>query len=280
MAPQPMTAAVLAAQKAWALRTGCEVDPAGYLPDYGSNLCVPLSPAAKAAFERGSGSELLDGKARAAKMRALHSSSALAVNVFDFWNGRDLGRVLAALGVEGRATGLSFEEKLRTGAGGSPPNLDVVIRLDDGRLVGVESKFTEWMTPKKSMAASLAPYVDKDEASYWSRAGLPASHRLVLAMRAGKEKFRHLDVPQLLKHALGLHRASEPGWYLGYLYFDAPGKAQEAHAEEIARFEGAVGDELRFRASSYQAFVASLGPAGDEAEADYLGYLADRYFGG
>jgi hypothetical protein len=278
MTPPPDLAAVLTVQRAWAARQGLAFDARGYLVEVRSNLRDALSPDTEAALNRGSGSELRDQPGRAAKMRALHSSSALAVNVFDFWSARDLDRVLAALGVEGRGTGLSFEEKLPTGARGTPPHLDVVIRLEDGRLVGVESKFTEWMTAKRDIAASLAPYVD-GEASSWSRVGLHASHRLVTAVRAGSETFLHLDVPQLLKHALGLHRAASSGWYLRYVYFDAPGAARRAHASEIARFERAVGDELRFRALSYQEFVASLGPARGESEAAYLGYLRHRYVG-
>jgi hypothetical protein len=159
MTPPPDLAAVLTVQRSWAARQGLAVDARGYLVDVRSNLRDALSPDTEAALNRGSGSELRDQPGRAAKMRALHSSSALAVNVFDFWSARDLDRVLAALGVQGRGTGLSFDEKLPTGARGTPPHLDVVIRLEDSRLVGVESKFTEWMTAKRDIAASLAPYV-------------------------------------------------------------------------------------------------------------------------
>jgi hypothetical protein len=277
MTQPPDLSAVLTAQRAWATRRGLTVDDRGYLVDVRSNLRDALSPDTEAALRRGSGSELRDQPERAAKMRALHSSSALAVNVFDFWSARDLDRVLEALCVEGWGTELSFEEKLPTGAGGTPPHVDVVIRLGDGRLVGVESKFTEWMAPKRDRAASLAPYVD-DDASYWSRAGLHASDRLVRAMVAGEQEFQYLDVPQLLKHALGLQRASNPGWCLRYVYFDAPIPARDTQRAEISRFEQAVGPELRFRAVTYQTLLTALGPARDDAEAAYFGYLADRYF--
>ena len=271
-------AGVRNAQRAWAARSGLTPDEKDYLPDVASNLRAPLSAAAEQAFRDGDGAEFDDQDGRAAKMRSLISSSALAANVFDHWSGRDdLSPLLAALGAEGRATDIRFEEKLPTGARGNPPNLDVVLSLEDGRLVGIESKFTEWMTPKGDLAAKLTPYLGKD-ASYWSRAGLPASDRLAREMTDGRSTFAYLDVPQLLKHALGLARKSAPGWLLRYVYFDAPGLvAGEAHAREIAQFEAAVGDELSFRAVSYQRLLAAVAtPAAADDEA-YHRYLADRY---
>ena len=278
--------AVLTSQRVWAGKQGLPVSARGYLSHFRANLRQPLSLATEAALRAGSGSELEDRPARAsnplapAKMRALHSSSALAVNVFDFWVGRDLTRVLAALHVDGKATTLGFEAKLPTGARGIPPNVDVVIGLAGNGLVGVESKFTEWMTPKGDMVGKLAPYVDsKNAASYWSRANLNACHRLAMAISARTAIFRHLDVAQLLKHALGIKRAVNGDWFLRYLYFDANGAAAKSHEGEISAFTQAVGDELRFDAIRYQDFLASLGPPLDAGEADYFAYNNERYFG-
>lgn len=267
---------MLLRQQAWASNRRLSVDEQGYVANVAENFFAPLSPTTRRAFEGGSGCELVDGDDRPAKMRALHSSSALAVNVFDFWTGRDVGNILCALGIEGSACGFTFEEKLPTGAPGMPPNLDLVIPLSDGRLIGVESKFTEWITPKRGMVSSLDPYVDRD-ASYWSRAGLPACDEVVGRIRSGHETYDHLDVPQLLKHALGLARAAKGGWFLRYLYLDAPGPEAVVHRVELGRFEAAVGHELGFAAISYQEFVAKLAPPADELEARYLEYLQDRY---
>lgn len=211
-------------------------------------------------------------------MRSLISSSALAANVFDYWSERDLAPILRALGVDGRATELRFERKLPTGARGKSPNLDVVLTLDDGRLIGIESKFTEWITPKTGMTTSLAPYIS-DEGSRWSQARLAAAARLARAVHDGEEKYFHLDVPQLLKHALGLAKASTTGWALHYLYFDGQGEVAERHAEEIERFTLAVGAELTFAARSYQSLVDSLGEAAPNEHAEYIAYLRDRYMG-
>lgn len=266
----------MAAQRAWAERSGLQADARGYLPSVQSNLRQGLTPEARAAFEAGDGAEMDDGEGRPAKMRSLISSSALAANVFDYWSGRDLAPLLQALGVDGRAADLHFERKLPTGARGKAPNLDIVLTLDDGRLVGIESKFTEWMTPKTGMPASLAPYFRDDE-SPWARAGLPAADRLARAVHDGHSQFQHLDVPQLLKHALGLGRASPPGWTLRYLYFDGVGPTAAEHAREIDCFASAVGAELGFAAMSYQSFAVALAGAGWPAP-EYTTYLRDRYF--
>ena len=155
-------------------------------------------------------------------------------------------------------------------------NLDVVLTLADGRLVGIESKFTEWMSVTAGMPARLAPYLGERD-SFWSRAGLPAADRLARAVHEDCEAFRYLDVPQLLKHALGLARASAPGWALRYLYTEGSGATAEEHAREAVRFADAVAAELAFAAMSYQSFVPALTGAGDAAP-EYGAYLRDRYF--
>src|SRR5688500_7991905 len=88
--------AVLAQQRAWAMGQGLDIDSASYLNTVDVNLRQPLSEELRLAFSRGDGGELLDTAKKRANMRALHSSSALAVNVFDFWTRRDARRLLDA----------------------------------------------------------------------------------------------------------------------------------------------------------------------------------------
>lgn len=264
-------------QIAWATRMRLR-NERGYVADIDSNLWRPLSANAKRAFARGSGSEIKARDEGLPKMCALHSSAALAVNVFDFWQGRPLTPLLRALHVDGAAGSFEFEAQLPTGARGIPPNLDVLFHLLPSGLLGIESKFTEWMTPKSGMSASLAPYVQTDS-SFWLRADLPKSDRLVRELQLPDQKrFSYLDVPQLLKHALGLRRASNGGaWHLRYLYLDYPCAAHDAHEKEIVNFSSAVGSELNFQAQSYQSFLASIDLAGDLELVQCQEYLADRY---
>ena len=76
-------------QRLWALRRGLPVDERGYTSSPDDNLFEPLNPAVKEQFNDADGGELKPGKDRLPKMQALHSSSALAINVFHYWKDRD-----------------------------------------------------------------------------------------------------------------------------------------------------------------------------------------------
>jgi hypothetical protein len=264
-------------QLAWAERSRIATER-GYTRELHSNLRCRLSAEAERAFARGSGSETRSRGGQPPKMSALHSSSALAVNVFDYWTGRALAPLVRALGVDGSASSFEFEAQLPTGARGIPPNLDVLFRLEPSGLLGVESKFTEWMTPKSGMGPSLAPYVESDR-SFWILANLPDSDRLARGIgEPGEPRFRYLDVPQLLKHALGLRRAAgtDGEWHLRYVYLDYPCSAQARHSSEIEDFTDAVGAELHFGAITYQKFIHSL-VAAKAVDVYYENYLRERY---
>jgi hypothetical protein len=88
-----------------------------YLDAIEANLLQPLSVAAHRGFGNGSGSELADTPARPAKMKALHSSAALAVNVFDYWTTRDSAPLTAAMGIASRIREMAFERQFPTGLG-------------------------------------------------------------------------------------------------------------------------------------------------------------------
>jgi len=77
------------------------------------------------------------------KMHSAHSSAALVVNAFGPWlNALD---DLELAGQRGFKT-IAFEQKCPTDLRGTPPHLDVVAR-GEGRLVAVESKCIEYLTP-------------------------------------------------------------------------------------------------------------------------------------
>ena len=194
---------IIAQQRAWAASQGL-ADAAGYLSTVTANLRSALSPQAQQAFERGDGGELKDTASRPAKMRALHSSSALAVNVFDYWTGRDPAPLGGTLDLGGDARSLRFEAQFPTGLDGNPPNLDLAVVLANGTAVGVESKFTEWLHAKAQQREAFKPKYFPDGAGLWQARGLRQSQALAQAMGSGEKVFRHFDAAQLLKHALGL----------------------------------------------------------------------------
>lgn len=269
---------LLRRQRAWAKAQGLAVDARGYLESVNANLRVPLSADARAAFESGGGSELLGHGGAPAKMHALHSSAALAVNVFDHWTPENAGPLLDALGIDGMlALPPRFEAPFPTGLPGTPPNLDVALTLTSGTIVGIESKFTEWMTRKRASHAAFKDKYFPSEAGLWARNGLPACQALAADMMSGAASFRHLDAAQLLKHALGLSTKHGGRFALYYVYHDVPGPAGVVHAQEVARFRERVGGELGFGASTYQDVYRKLAAARD-AGSEYLGYLGSRYF--
>jgi len=82
------------------------------------NFVKPLSLQTKLAFDSGSGSMLLDALARPAKMKALHSSSALAVNFFDGGVERGASPLGFVLGLGSEITSIKFEDQFPTGLTG------------------------------------------------------------------------------------------------------------------------------------------------------------------
>jgi hypothetical protein len=266
---------VIAAQKAWAANQGYAVEGPGYLRSVSLNLFGGLSLIAKAAFLAADGGELSDVEGRPAKMRSLISSSALALNVFQYWALCPEAPIGKALGHSGTVQGIEFERRLPTGTGRKPANLDVVLTMDDGAIVGVESKFTEWMRPSNKQPTSIAPYVRNDR-TLWDDAALTGAANLARAIRDGTETFKHLDVAQLLKHVLGLSRAARRGWALRYVWFDASGEAGNTHRTELDQFRALVGDELNFQAKSYQELAIEISHLPNVIP-QYLVYLRDRY---
>jgi hypothetical protein len=257
-------------QRAWALRAGLKTDARGYCACDDDNVFGGLSAGARTDFEQGDGDEL------GGKIRALHSSSALACNWFDYWRGRDLSPLTRAFGVAAPFTSLSLEQKLHTGLGGIGPNLDVLLTCADGTLFGIESKFTE---PYKS--SRLKTFLKRryliEGRHLWTERGLPGCQTVADALGRGKHEFAVLDVAQLLKHMLGLAHTAKP-WKLCCLWFDVPGTTSTRHHEELDRFTGKIGDDaLRFVALTYQELLPRMvGHIGLE-HAEYVSYLRDRY---
>lgn len=265
-------------QQDWATSKGIPFDSRGYVLEVGSNLFQPLSNRARLAFERGAGSEL------SRHMRALHSSSALAANFFDYWTDREKTPIVSALGADpDKGNAIDFEAQFRTGLGGTPPHLDIAITLSTGFIIAIESKFTEHLKRstrgKSKFTSSYFPESD----GLWTGNGLPACQALAESLRAeellgGRQRFEYLDARQLLKHALGLIRQLGSGFNLFYLYYDWPGKRPAAHRREIGLFDELVGGEIGFKALTYQQVFARLVDSG-QADADFMDYLETRHFG-
>jgi len=265
------------AQSDWASREGLGLERPGYVATLDDNLFLRhLTPETKREFEFGDGAELADAGKRPAKMRALLSSSALAVNVFDFWRTRSPAPLGASLGLERPVANLSFEYKCRRHpVGPRSPNLDLLLTLTDGTRVAVESKFCEPFRGKRG--AALAPKYFPQGDGLWARRNLMGAQKLADRFRPD---WLYLDVPQLLKHMLGLaHEPEGQPITLLYLWFDPGTHHSRDHAKEIERFAAAVaGDAVRFKAVTYQKCFATLGTRLEAEAMPYYEYLAKRYF--
>ena len=264
-------------QRAWAKSRGIPFDSHGYVRSVEDNLWKPLTPHAQQAFNAGAAREL------SGRMRALHSSSALVANVFDYWTDKDLKPLTSALGIDcvGEAI-LDFEAQFETGLSGTPPHLDVSITRLDGFVVAIESKFTEHMERATRGKSEFRPSYFPGSRELWTEKDLPACQSLAQELReeelsGGRQRVEYLDPRQLLKHALGLATHLGNRFNLYYLFFDCLGDLSEAHRSEVDLFGERVGHELGFKALSYQEVYARLDDFG-QVDSEYLDYLGARYF--
>ena len=271
-----MIRTVKAMQADWASSADIPLDLDGYCSTVEHNLLCPLSIGCRRSFEDGDGSELGKNGTRG-KMQAVHSSSALACNVFDYWTDRDSSSLRRALGLTETLSDIRFEQKFPTGLGGNPPNLDVVIRTA-GPSIAIESKFLEPYQPSPSKSTFRDTYFAAGR-QLWSDKGLDRCQELAGEIHRGAAKYRLLDAAQLLKHMLGLASA-EHGWRLICLWFRAPGLAGDLHARELDHFANRISaDGLYFGASTYQQLFGRLSSdAAAHEHSHYLTYLSKRYF--
>jgi hypothetical protein len=179
-------------------------DARGYASDWTQNIFEGFAlPEIATDFSCGAGREL-DGK-----LRAAHSSAALAVNTFGTW--RTDPSLLRLQNLTG-FTGMRFEATFPTRLKGTPPHLDLLL---DGKIpVAVESKCTEWML---ATPAKFRDSYDRLQGSH----GRSPWFEIIQQLRADPNRYQHLDAAQLVKHALGLMTYyAQRQVHLLYLYWE------------------------------------------------------------
>ena len=264
-------------QRRWAAEHSCAHDPRGYVGVLDLNLFQPMSPETKADFNRGSGGELRARTGtRLPKMHALHSSSVLACNIFDYWRGKDLGPLGEALGSGIRFEYLTFEAQFPTGLPGQPPNLDVALWLPSREVWGIESKFTEPFGAAKFGPAFKDKYFPEGQ-PVWSDRDLIKCGVLAIALQKREVTFRHLDAAQLLKHALGLQMNHPRSFTLVYLYADQEAPEAKQHRREIAEFGAVIDGDFPFVPLSYHTFLKRLRNLSGAEDQPYFEYITKRY---
>ncbi len=264
-------------QKEWADRHEIEIDSQCYVRNRMDNFQSKfLNPETIDELKQGDGKEWSDDENNRTKIMALHSSSALVCNFFDYWRNKDNEILKSALGIKAEISSINFEQKLSMGMRGRLPNLDVIMTLGDGSFLAIESKFTEWMSKTSKKAFADSYFKGKER---WTEAGLPNCQKAAEKIyKNGKSDYCYLDAPQLLKHALGLANTHSNRSNLLYLYFDLADDSYIAkeHLVEINGFKEEIGGELSFQAMTYQEVFQKL--KSKSTDQDYLDYLEERYF--
>jgi hypothetical protein len=254
-----------------------------YAESLAHNLFVPLSGDTWKNFEDGDGGELPTVN-RVGKMQALHSSSALGVNVFEYWRQKDdAATIAAACGLCKKGStapeSISFEQKERIFEDSpTAPNLDVEIKVSGNKTIkcyGIECKFTEAYSGRGHSGMSDKYF--KEDNDLWD--GIPNLLLFAKNLNPDDNHFKHLHAAQLVKHCLGLKKHyGKKGFRLLYLWYDALGEAGALHRREIGEFSNtAKADDVMFHAISYQELILKLERTLPDEHRHYVQYLASRY---
>lgn len=276
---------VAALQRAWAIKSGLTLlTPAGeyscYVKRLEGNLALgELKAQTRADFMKADGHELTWKGKCPPKMQALYSSSAMAVNVFDYWRGTDdMGVVAKACGLPvGDIEDIEFEKKQRVPGGRSfCPNVDAWFTYTGGQVVGVECKMVEPYRDKHD--AFKSAYLREEE--QWR--GWSNVRRLAERLNRDGPRFVHLDETQLITRLLALRAAtgSTDKLSLVYLWYDVPVPAGERHRKEAEHFGNVLKrDRISFTSVTCQEIVGRLQKSAMSEHADYVSWMTERYIG-
>jgi len=278
-------------QQNWASRKGFKLvggtipnrGEKNYLPDLTDNLFEQLSKESLDCFNSGNGNETKDSKTQLAKMKALHSSSAIVVNLFQYWQKKDVYPIVYACRLCSKSRSnfthkIKFEEKFEISNDKSifpySPNIDVVIDGLHPLVYAIESKFTEPYNSRKHEGISQK-YIDN--ASFWN--GLSNLYELAKEICPDNNKFHYLDAAQLIKHILGLKKKhNKNGFRLLYLWYDVIGEEGVEHRKEIEQFAEIVKkDNIKFSHITYQEVIMKLSKEFYSGNENYCDYLIERY---
>jgi len=238
-------------------------------------------PDVRESFASGDGGEL-GSTEFPGKMQAVHSSSALGVNVFQYWKSIGAVDVIAAqcglcrVGSQ-VSCDIHFEEKYPiSDTFGYHPNIDVVIHNKTSAKIkrfGVECKFSEAYGAYKH-GGLKAKYLGLD--GLW--ADIPNLKSFSKQISPDDNEFEHLHPAQLVKHILGLKRQfGKAGFRLLYLWYDVLGSQGKQHRDEVSRFtEVTKTDGIKFHSLTYQELIVNLEIIRKE-HPDYIRYLSERY---
>jgi hypothetical protein len=281
---------ILTKQTEWAKNRGialigskCERGYPSYVRQVNDNLFQPLLPEVLDALSNGDGNEL-GSPGSPGKMQAVHSSSALGVNVFQYWMSvSEVPVIAAACGLCRRGSSapseLKFEEKYAINDNfGVHPNIDIVIhnrQADKIQRLAIECKFSEAYGAHKHGGIKNRYLVECG--TLWD--DIPNLRKFAETICPDDSDFRHLHPAQLIKHILGLKRSfGRNGFRLLYLWYDVVGEEGSRHRDEINQFAAiAKGDGVMFHSLSYQDLICGMANQLRSEHEAYISYLTERY---
>jgi hypothetical protein len=257
-----------------------------YTKTLNDNLFMPLSPEAMAEFSGGDGNELKGIDGSMPKMQAVHSSSALGVNIFEYWRQNGLVHMIAAeceLCHRGntKSSGILYEQKYEISPGfGKHPNIDVVIEnagASRTKVFGIECKFSEAYSGGRDKTQKGLESIYLDLPEIWD--DIPTLRTLAEEISPADKRYKYLHPAQLIKHILGLkNKYGKNGFRVLYLWYDALGEEGAIHRNEIRDFKACTrADEVRFHSITHQELICKMSDRFREKHAEYIAYLTNRY---
>lgn len=240
-------------QQSWAKRKNFNL-PGSTIPNKGEknylysladNLFEPLSKENLDSYNSDDGNETKDSKTRLAKMKVLHSFSAIVVNLFQYWQGKDVCPILNACKLTSRTTKVGYLIK----------NIGSV-------------------SPEKyELAKEISPNDTKFQ--YLDAAQL-IKH--ILGLKKNSDEYNSNIVQ---KHHIEEGKRNlvfKRNFHLLYLWYDVIGKGGSEHRKEIEQFAEIVQkDNIKFSHITYQEVVARLSKEFYDGNEAYCDYLTDRY---
>ena len=247
------------------------------------NLYEPLYEKTYQEFQSSDGNEILIDSDEPPKMNAVHSSSALCVNIFQFW--QKINRVYSiayACGLCNRnnknSETILFEQKFPISKSFTfHPNIDVVIKNKPDfqyKIYAIECKFSE------AYGSRIHSGLDEKYMTLkkiWD--DIPNLHQFAKSICPVDNLFNHLHPSQLIKHILGCkNKYSKRGFRLLYLWYDTIGSEGYQHRKEIEIFKDVTNeDNIKFHSLSYQELIVKLSNEYRALYPEYIRYITDRY---
>lgn len=281
-----MSAGVLIKSKLqlWALRKGIPLigskgDKGGkyYTLNRDDNFYLPPSLETVNDFKNANGQEFGNG-IDPGKIQALHSSSALAVNFFEYWKASSDKEFLAkGLKIPSKnIVDIRFEQKYPIlNRNHPPPNIDVEIQYEDKNVCAIECKFTEAYSKRENTNGIQTEYIKN---ASW--AGLSNLLAFAKSICPTDEINKCLHPAQLIKHTLGLMKEfkDKKKFRLLYLWYDAYGEEGSVHRKELDSFSAIMkNDGITFQSITWQELITSMGTKHFPVHKDYFDYITERY---